>query len=212
MESCGKTVQYRCVPARGRLWGWRPEGGVFMQQGTGEYVEWTRAGNLRKEALPTGDWAERSSNTGRVVSRPSAALAGEGPARGPSRPEKAAAAARAGERKARPGPPAPRRPPAALPAQAPPTTRVTCAPRTLPRRRAGARRAGAGPRREARGRAGARGRGRNAARRADAGGGRGAGPARGRGLLLGPAQETGRRGRSYWLPVWAACLLPAGEL
>lgn len=34
----------------------------------------------------------------------------------------------------------------------------------------------------------------------------------GRGLLLGLAQETGRRGPSYWLPVWAACLLLAGEL
>lgn len=52
------------------------------------------------------------------------------------------------------------------------------------------------------------------------GGGRGAwrsgrwgrGRREGRGLLLGLAQETRRRGRSYWLPVWAACLLLAGEL
>lgn len=171
-----------------------------------------------------------------TVSKSSGGLArrspGEGPERGPSRAGGGAGRAGRGPGglprvwEARPGPP-PQRPPAARPAQAPPTTRVTCAPRTLPQHGLGARRrAGSGVPREAapgagwglgtepRHRAGA------PPGQADAACGRvggevgcGGGACReGRGLLLGMAQETGRRGRSYWLPVWAACLLLAGEL
>lgn len=45
-----------------------------------------------------------------------------------------------------------------------------------------------------------------------AGAERGGACSEGRGLLLGLAQETGRRGGAYRLPVRTACLLLAGEL
>ena len=178
----------------------------------------------------------RRRNSGKVNGRPSAALAGRGARAGPRPGQRrggaggpteayasSGARARRGPRPPSPGPP----PPASLPAQAPPTARVTCAPRTLPRRGPGALGRAAGSRgRKLRGRTRdwARGRtlgtgpGHGQSRRTPPRGRRATWKARGgacregRGLLLGLAQETRRRGQSYWLPVWAACLLLAGEL
>lgn len=161
---------------------------------------------------------------------------GEGPEPGPSRAGRGAGQAGRSLRGLRggseprpapalPRPPPPQPPPPPRPAQAPPTTQITCAPRTLPRRGPGARGRESGQAAGSRGRK-LRGRTRGLGTRpktrhragtrpGPAGGsGRAGGGAcrEGRGLLLGLAQETRRRGRSYWLPVWAACLLLAGEL
>lgn len=88
----------------------------------------------------------RSRKSGKADGRPSAALSGRGARRGPQpgRRRDGAGGPRAcagsGEGASRrPRPPSPGRQPAARPAQAPPTTPITCAPRTLPWRGPGAR-------------------------------------------------------------------------
>lgn len=126
---------------------------------------------------------------------------GSGPKRGPSRARGGAGAGRGpggleGVREARPGQPSPPpRPSPPRPAQAPPTTRVTCAPRTLPLPGLGARgRAGRPQGPQGGGSGGGLGTGPAARTRlepADAARGRADGLGRGLSLRAGPVAEAG---------------------